>query len=210
MSIPANAFLTEPIATAPTGQVAEKVPGQTLTISADALTAGAARDTFGVISYAEMLVLKYGNRTYDYATTTGAIRWPFPYPVPISSGFGQREAPCGGCSNEHLGVDFTPGEGTPIYAIADGIVAEAEDAEYGYGNHVIIDHVINGQNIQSLYAHMGHGTTTLVAGTVVKVGDFIGLVGNTGQSYGAHLHFEIRVDGVKVDPYAWLQANAVN
>jgi murein DD-endopeptidase MepM/ murein hydrolase activator NlpD len=54
------------------------------------------------------------------------------------------------------------------------------------------------------------GSSPLVVGQTVKVGDLVGLVGSTGASTGAHLHLEIHLDGVFVDPFAWLQANAVN
>ena len=107
-----------------------------------------------------------------------------------------------------MGVDFTPGNGTPIFVIADGTVIEARDDYYGFGNHVIIEHQINGHTITTLYAHMQHGSSTLVVGQAVKVGDLIGLVGQTGTATGPHLHLEITVDGVKVDPFAWLKANA--
>ena len=58
-----------------------------------------------------MLRLQYGTRDYAYSLgdPNGPIRWPFPYAVPISSGFGERAAPCHGCSSMHMGVDFTPG-----------------------------------------------------------------------------------------------------
>lgn len=168
-----------------------------------------ARDTFDVISYADQLRLKYGNVSYSFSATTGAIRWPFPYPVPITDGFGDRPSGTSGTSH-HNGVDFVPGGGTPIYAVADGIVTTHSDDAYGYGNHVIISHDVNGMQFDSLYAHMLTGSSPLVAGDAVTVGDFIGLVGDTGDSYGAHLHFEIRIGKIPVDPFAWLTANAVN
>ena len=189
---------------------AAALPAQTFAASSTALENVTARDAFGVTSYAEMLVAQYGNRSYNYSTTTGAVRWPFPYAVPISSGFGDRAAPCRSCSSHHLGLDFTPGRGAPIYAIADGVVVTSEASQWGYGTHVTISHVINGQNIDSLYAHMQVGTTTMVPGMEVKVGDFVGLVGSTGTATGPHLHFEVRVEGVQVDPFVWLQNNAVN
>ena len=109
-------------------------------------------------------------------------------------------------------MDFTPGTGTPIYAIADGVVEEhSGDSDFeSFGNHVIIQHAIPGQNVESLYAHMITGSSTLQPGDHIKVGDFIGLVGETGSAVGAHLHFEIHIDKVPVDPFAWLQANATN
>ena len=167
----------------------------------------AARDDFTVTSWAEMLRLKYGTRDYNYTVGQGSIRWPFPYAVPISSGFGERAAPCRGCSTIHMGLDLNPGSGAPIYSIADGVVSLVA-ASGGYGTHVYITHTINGQNVKSLYAHMQSGSTPLSVGQEIKVGDFVGLVGSTGQVTGAHLHFEILIDDVQVDPFAWLKANA--
>lgn len=209
MSVPANAFMPEGGATA-TSAVASNVRIQSLSVSEDAVAGASARDQFTVISYAQVLAAESGNISSDYTVTTGAVRWPFPYAVPISDGFGPRVAPCSGCSTQHQGVDFTPGAGTPIYAIADGVVQLHSDTDSGLGNHVILSHVINGVAVDSVYAHMQSGSSPVNAGDTVKVGDFLGLVGNTGASVGAHLHFEIHIDGVPVDPFAWLQANAVN
>ncbi len=207
MSVPANAFITDGglLPTAAT----TKAPGQSVAVSVDALSAAPVRDEFQAISYAEQLRQTYGNVSYAFTATTGAIRWPFPYAVTITDGFGPRAANISG-SAFHNGVDFTPGGGTPIYAIADGVVTTHAEDQWGFGNHVIIQHEIPGQNIESLYAHMVYGSSPLKVGDVVKVGDFIGLVGDTGNSYGAHLHFELHVDKVPVDPFVWLSNNAVN
>lgn len=168
----------------------------------------ASRDDWSVTSYAEMLRLTYGSRDFSYSTSgSGAVRWPFSTAVPISSGFGERVAPCRGCSSYHKGLDFNPGAGTPIYAIADGIVIESEYSG-GFGQHAIIEHVINGQRVTSTYAHMTGGSSPLVPGQQVLVGDFVGTVGNTGVSTGAHLHLEIKIDVVAVDPFQWFRANA--
>jgi murein DD-endopeptidase MepM/ murein hydrolase activator NlpD len=107
-----------------------------------------------------------------------------------------------------MGVDFTPGNGSAIFSIADGVVTESADDQWGFGNHVVITHHINGHTVTTLYAHMQHGSTALAVGDTVLVGDFIGLVGQTGTATGAHLHLEITVDGAHVDPFAWLKANA--
>ena len=75
---------------------------------------------------------------------------------------------------------------------------------------MVIEHVINGEKIASVYAHMIHGSMLLKAGDPVKAGQVIGKTGNTGLSTGPHLHFEIRIggkDGTKVDPLKWLYAN---
>lgn len=207
MSVPANAFISP--GSLLTTASSTKAPGQSVAVSADALQAAPVRDEFQAISYAEQLRQTYGNVSYAFTATTGAIRWPFPYAVTITDGFGPRAANISG-SAFHNGVDFTPGGGTPIYAIADGVVTVHAEDQWGFGNHVIIQHDIPGQNIESLYAHMVYGSSPLKVGDVVKVGDFIGLVGDTGNSYGAHLHFELHVDKVPVDPFVWLSNNAVN
>lgn len=206
MSIPAMAINPgleeeQEIAAAP-----EKQEGQTLAaISLSDEATAVQRDGFGVTSYAELMRLKYGNRSYNYNVNwTGPVRWPFPFAVAISSGFGDRAAPCRGCSVYHRGIDLTPGFGQPIYAMADGIVSDYDEG-WTYGNHVFIDHVIDGQKIRTLYAHMQMESSPLVPGQEVTVGEFVGLVGNTGSSSGPHLHFEVRLDGtIHTDPYTWL------
>jgi len=211
-TVPANAFITfadEPVGGVNGASISDSGPEQTIEVAADAATTALTRDAFSVTSYAEVVREKYGTRISTFTPTTGAIRWPFPYATPISSGFGDRVAPCRGCSSHHNGVDFTPGVGTPIYAIADGVVSASEFSG-SFGQHVYMDHVINGQKVESIYGHMLAGSSPLVAGQSVKVGDLIGLVGSTGASTGAHLHLEVHLDGVVVDPFAWLQANAVN
>jgi murein DD-endopeptidase MepM/ murein hydrolase activator NlpD len=180
------------------------VAGQSLQVSADAATGALARDSFDVTSYAQVLALKYAGIDYSYTVTSGAVRWPFPYAVPITDGFGPRD---GGF---HKGVDFVPGAGTPIYAIADGVATTAGYDDSGYGNHVVLEHNLGGVKVESLYGHMIMDSSPIVVGQQVKVGDFLGLVGETGVAYGAHLHFEIHIDKVPVDPFAWLQANASN
>ncbi|WP_025156048.1 M23 family metallopeptidase [Leifsonia aquatica] len=140
----------------------------------------------------------------------GAIQWPFPVGVPISSGFGPRVAPTAGASTNHLGVDFTPGDGVPIQIIADGVVREVVLGDNGgCGVNVTIDHMIDGALVSSKYCHMQRGSVQVQVGQAVKVADIVGKVGNTGVSTGAHLHLEIRLNGTEpVDPYAWLKANA--
>lgn len=187
----------------------EMVDAQTFTVSGTTSNQiGVQRESWSVTSYAEVLRARYGNRNFSYSTTgTGSIRWPFPTAVPISSGFGDRVAPCRYCSSNHRGLDFTPGNGTPIFAIADGVVTQSEFGG-GYGQYAFIEHEINGQKVISVYAHMQRDSSPLQVGDTVSVGDFVGLVGNTGTSTGPHLHLEIRVNDEFVDPFAWLKENA--
>ena len=203
VSIPANLFVTDASAVTVDAPVAD-VETQSLKVSAEAQDAAPVRDSFEAISYAQALALKYAGVDYGYEVTSGAVRWPFPYAVPITDGFGPRD---GGF---HKGVDFVPGAGTPIYAIADGVATTATFDNSGYGQHVVLQHNLGGVDVESLYGHMIEGSSPIVLGQQVKVGDFLGLVGDTGVAYGAHLHFEIHIDKVPVDPFAWLQANAVN
>ena len=96
----------------------------------------------------------------------------------------------------HTGMDIggVP-VGTPIYAAADGVVIKSVKNTYGYGYHIIIDH---GNGVQTLYAHCSKLYAKV--GDVVERGDKIALLGATGNAYGKHLHFEIRINGEYKDP----------
>lgn len=116
----------------------------------------------------------------------------------ISSKYGYRDASIGG-NAFHGGLDIAGGSGRlhgkPIYATRSGKVITAVTSDRGYGIYVIIDH---GDGYSSLYAHMS--ARYVSTGDTVNKGDMIGRVGNTGNSTGAHLHFEIRFYGDKLDP----------
>ena len=136
----------------------------------------------------------------------GTIQWPFAVGVALSDYFGSTA----GRSSAHRGLDFNPGLGAPIQAIADGVVSFSDDNGGSLGSVIMIDHVINGQTVTSVYAHAITGSLRFKAGDQVKVGDIVALTGDTGYSTGPHLHFEIRIggkDGQQVDPLAWLYAN---
>jgi murein DD-endopeptidase MepM/ murein hydrolase activator NlpD len=202
MSIPANAFMSTADAEPESRPLT--LPGQSIVVPEEAVGAAPLRDGYEVLSKSDVLKLKYSGVEYAYTATSGDVRWPFPNAVAITDGFG---VPRNGWP--HKGIDFVPGEGAPIFSIAAGTVVSAGYDESGYGNHVIIQHNLGGVNVQSHYAHMIMDSSALQPGDNVEVGEFIGLVGDTGIAYGAHLHFEILIDGVHVDPYAWLSANAV-
>jgi len=182
---------------------------QSFTVAnSQAIQVGVQRESWSVTSFADVLRARYGSRDFSYSTTgVGSIRWPFPTAVPISSGFGDRVAPCRYCSSNHRGLDFIPGNGSPIFAIADGVVTVSEYGG-GYGQYAYIEHDINGQTVLSVYAHMQRNSSPLQEGDSIRAGDFIGLVGNTGISTGPHLHFEIRIEGEYVNPFTWLKDNA--
>jgi len=144
------------------------------------------------------------NATSSYFTNNPAcpVQWPFAVGVPITYGFGWRPG------EFHTGADFTPGSGAHVQAIADGVVRVAQQGYQGYGVTVIIDHEIGGQHWASLYGHMQYGSLQVHAGEKVKVGQYIGRTGNTGFSFGAHTHVEIRQNGVTpIDPIPWLRSH---
>jgi murein DD-endopeptidase MepM/ murein hydrolase activator NlpD len=128
------------------------------------------------------------------------VQWPFAVGVTMSYGFGMRSG------RMHEGIDFTPGAGAPVQAIADGTVRVASEAGGAYGVHVIIDHIVDGELVSSHYAHMQYGSLQVTAGQHVTVGTMLGRTGNTGRSYGAHTHFEILKNGTTaIDPMPWLR-----
>ncbi|MEE4153310.1 MAG: M23 family metallopeptidase [Erythrobacter sp.] len=117
----------------------------------------------------------------------------------VSSDFGWRRHPVLGGRRRHHGIDIAAPEGTPVYATADGMV---ERANYSgsYGNVIYLDH---GSDLQTRYAHLSG--LNVRDGQRVKKGDLIGFVGSTGRSTGPHLHYEVRVDGVAVDPDPYMK-----
>ncbi len=133
------------------------------------------------------------------ADPSAAVQWPFPVGVPTSSNYGPR----GG--RQHEGADFAPGEGAEIQTIADGVVPIATEQGGAFGVTVYIEHVVDGRTVFSRYAHMQYGSLMVSEGQQVSAGQKVGLVGNTGRSFGAHLHLEITAENEKVDPVAWLQ-----
>lgn len=132
------------------------------------------------------------------------VQYPVPPNTDISDGFGYRVPPCYGCSSYHDGVDYLPGFGAPVKAMANGVVTEIGN-EGGLGVHLTISHSIDGQLVTSTYGHLIYGSIPLSLGQSVGVGQVVGKTGDTGQSTGPHLHLEIHVaGGIAVDPVGWL------
>ncbi|WP_214849543.1 M23 family metallopeptidase [Exiguobacterium sp. s138] len=115
---------------------------------------------------------------------------PFLLPVTgyVSSPFGPRNNPLTGKSERHTGLDLVNAKGTPIKAAAGGIVLRAGSAT-GYGNVVMITHLIDGRVWTTVYGHLD--SVSVKAGQTVMPGDIVGKLGSTGWSTGPHLHFEI-------------------
>ena len=118
---------------------------------------------------------------------TGGYMWPIPGYTGVSRGFTGVYA--------HDGMDITAHYGTPIYASQSGVVTSALYTSRGYGIYVIIDH---GGGYSTLYGHCSQ--LAVQAGDVVNQGDLIAYVGSTGFSTGNHCHFEIRINGTRINP----------
>jgi murein DD-endopeptidase MepM/ murein hydrolase activator NlpD len=126
----------------------------------------------------------------DATPSSHGLIWPVSGPV--TSPFGYR------WGRLHAGIDIGVGYGTPIHAAASGTVVLAGWTG-GYGNYTCIDH---GGGLATCYAHQS--SYAVSAGAHVSQGQVIGYVGSTGHSFGAHLHFEVRINGTPVDPLGYL------
>jgi murein DD-endopeptidase MepM/ murein hydrolase activator NlpD len=115
--------------------------------------------------------------------------------VAIASGFGFRIHPIYKVKKMHTGIDFAAPIGTPIYATADGKIEEVSVKFSGYGKMVVIDH---GFGYKTRYAHMHDFVVR--SGQNIKRGELIGYVGDTGISTAPHLHYEVMMNGVLINP----------
>jgi murein DD-endopeptidase MepM/ murein hydrolase activator NlpD len=113
----------------------------------------------------------------------------------LSSGFGMRKHPILGFNKMHRGTDFAAPMGTPIMASGNGSVVKAQWCGGG-GNCVKIKH---NSTYQTIYAHMSKFGRGIKSGVRVKQGQIIGYVGSTGLSTGPHLHYEVIVNGKKIN-----------
>jgi murein DD-endopeptidase MepM/ murein hydrolase activator NlpD len=157
-------------------------------------SARAIRAAYGAASSPDAWRLPIGAPT---ALPTGAT-WQMPVDATrISSGFGKIRldptTPTG--TRTHKGIDMTAPMGTPVHAARAGQVVRAGSTKGGFGNLVVIDH---GNGIRSFYGHLS--AIDVKKGDVVEAGAHIGAVGSTGRSSGPHLHFEVRQNGVSIDP----------
>jgi|SRR5664280_365719 len=147
------------------------------------------------------------SKSYDelikMAENKGDMLKSVPAILPISnkdltrtaSGFGWRIHPYYKISKFHYGMDFTAPAGTDVYATGNGIVVDVSSSQRGLGKHITIDH---GFGYTSTYAHLSNFNVRV--GQRVQRGDIIGYVGSTGMSVANHLHYEIKLNGINVDP----------
>lgn len=164
----------------------------------------------GDIIYAYLSIRSRKYEVYQYKDSKGAISYYhsdgsnlknslLSRPIKnarISSGFGMRYHPILKRKKMHKGVDYAAKTGTPIMAAGDGIVQVVRYGA-GYGKYLAIKH---NNRYSTLYAHMSKFKAGIRSGKRVKSGDIIGYVGSTGNSTGAHLHYEIRKYGKPINP----------
>lgn len=222
VALPAYAATKPAVAGAATLQQMAVDDAQSLVVASEATAAPLTRGTYSATTPDEIAKKKAeeaakkraaaaarvassgGSRVSDadlrlVAAGSGQVR----YPLPAGSYYVSRTLNSG-----HNGADMVANAGTPIFAAAGGVVRISTESYYGYGVAIVIDSVVGGQRVSTLYGHMTNGTRAVSAGQVVSPGQFIGKVGNTGRSYGAHLHFEVKVNGSLVEPMGWLRVNA--
>jgi murein DD-endopeptidase MepM/ murein hydrolase activator NlpD len=125
---------------------------------------------------------------------SGSMIWPVN--GPITGAFGEQRP-----GHIHAGIDIAAPIGTPIHAADDGrvVLMQGVGSSGGYGNYTCVQH---SATLSTCYAHQSQFGTSV--GAAVSKGQVIGLVGNTGHSFGAHLHFEVRVNGVPTNPLGYL------
>ena len=157
------------------------------------------------ISVGTKAIVKQTNRStgYSYTPSTyvksyGRLVWPAPGVYTVSSPFGPR------WGSFHGGIDLSVGRaGSTIVAAASGTVTVASNGNAGYGTYVMINH---NNGMETLYAHMIYGSICVSTGQYVSAGQPIGIMGSTGNSTGPHLHFEVRINGSKVNPAPYIGA----
>lgn len=141
------------------------------------------------------------------AVSTVAPKVSIPSRVPLdgfrlTSEYGMRVHPVLGGRRAHKGIDLASPVGTPVHAPADGMVGKAEWFS-SYGLYIQLEH---GGDLETRYGHLSR--LNVAAGQFVHKGDVIGYVGTTGRSTGPHLHYEVRVAGVAVNPVPYMQEAA--
>lgn len=157
-------------------------------LKTDKLCIGLAKQSYSFDTIANLV-----NTRSEMLQSIPAIR-PLPNMYEISSGFGYRYHPILKVLRPHTGVDISAAKGTPVHATADGVVSRQEPGS-GYGISVVLNH---GYSYQTVYAHLSK--KLVKPGEKVKRGQVIGYVGNTGLSFGSHLHYEVIKNGKHVNP----------
>lgn len=202
VSIPANAFGTSS-SDASVDASASFGRAQDVSVTAidDAATSG-ARDSFSVtLPPPPPKVVNSGlgepsTSGVSFIPAPGPVRWPTDTSPQIGHGV----------SNSHHGQDLLIANGTPVHAIADGVVV-ASGLDGSLGQEVVISSSVGGHTVVSLYGHMQVGSQTVSAGQTVTMGQTIGLVGSSGAATGYLLYLRILQDGALCDTVTYIAGN---
>jgi murein DD-endopeptidase MepM/ murein hydrolase activator NlpD len=144
----------------------------------------------------------YNNYTAILLKTANNLPLGYPFYGEMRSDYGYRSNPFGGRGSEfHKGLDLKGNIGDTVRCTGEGIVEKA-DWDKGYGKCVVIKH---SHGIECFFGHLSEFNVT--AGQTVKAGDVIGFIGSTGRSTGPHLHYEIRLNGVDINPHGFINLN---
>lgn len=223
VALPAYSATTPAEASTATVQQLALNDAQSLVVASEVTSAPLARGTYTATSAEEIAAKKAeeeaaaraaaaaaansgSGSAYGYSgnlSLTAAGSGEVRYPLPGGTYYVSRTLGSG-----HDGADMVASSGTPIFAATGGVVRISSEGYYGYGVAVVIDGVVGGTRVSTVYAHMTYGSRAVSAGETVSAGQYIGAVGNTGNSYGSHLHFEVQLNGGLVEPMGWLAANA--
>ena len=146
--------------------------------------------------------------TIDGRTPVVVGEWGYPLAGGYTKGRGFGFHPVKGCSYcpaDHKGYDMSQGCGASIFAAGPGTVTTAGSMGQ-FGNSVVVDH---GDGIQTIYAHLEWGSIAVEKTEQVTAGTRLGAEGTTGLSWGCHLHFELRIDGARLDPAPFMAARGL-
>ena len=144
---------------------------------------------YGLYNHFDVTSVHYKHEGSVAPDTLILVNYQHPAPYKVTSNYGKRRR------RMHYGVDLGYPVGTPVVAVFDGIVRISQTNAGGYGNLVVLRH---NNGLETYYGHLSKRLVN--PGQEVKVGDTIGLGGNTGRSYGSHLHFETRYLGTPFNP----------
>jgi murein DD-endopeptidase MepM/ murein hydrolase activator NlpD len=161
-------------------------------------TAPTVKETFAEYNFLKSASFSHIYHQYAYKWQIHGIPDLWPVRGVIRSGFGGRTDPFSSEGAFHTGVDLAVTRGTPVHTTADGVVTTAS-WHTGYGNLVVVDH---GNGFQTYYGHLSK--VLVIPGEEVRLGQVVALSGSTGRSTGPHVHYEIRMHGVPVNPYNYM------
>jgi murein DD-endopeptidase MepM/ murein hydrolase activator NlpD len=200
--VPAHAQSAAKAAAAPTPQtlaLTDNVSAQNVKLSLDQFYALRTQAMSGRVTRAIEGGLSSGF-TGDWTVLADAPSlWPLE--GRITSSFGEREDPINGEGAFHAGIDIAAPYGSPVRAAADGDITGAKMVS-GYGREVTVDH---GHDVETVYGHLS--AMIVVPGQHVTRGQVIGYVGQSGRSTGPHLHYEVRLHMVAVNPHKYLRTS---